>query len=46
MKKSIATARVPKTFEGDAAKVLLRGKEVDVRVLKLPFVSNGQKQID
>ena len=46
LKQSIAIARVPKTFEGDAAKVLLRGKEVDVRVLKLPFVRNGQKQFD
>jgi hypothetical protein len=24
----------------------MRGKEVDVRVLKLPFVRNGQKQFD
>ena len=46
LKQSIAIARVPKTFEGDTAKVLLRGKEVDVRVLKLPFVRNGQKQFD
>ncbi|MDO5640103.1 MAG: glycine cleavage system aminomethyltransferase GcvT [Neisseria sp.] len=44
LKQSIAIARVPKAFEGDSAKVLLRGKEVDVRVLKLPFVRNGQKQ--
>ena len=29
LKQSIAIARVPKTFEGDAAKVLLRGKGVD-----------------
>ena len=46
LKQSIAIARVPKNFEGDAAKVLIRGKEVDVRVLKLPFVRNGQKQFD
>ena len=46
LKQSIAIARVPKAFEGDSAKVLLRGKEVDVRVLKLPFVRNGQKQFD
>ena len=46
LKQSIAIARVPKAFEGDAAKVLIRGKEVDVRVLKLPFVRNGQKQFD
>ncbi|EGV38875.1 glycine cleavage system aminomethyltransferase GcvT [Neisseria weaveri] len=46
LKQSIAIARVPKDFEGDAAKVVIRGKEVDVRVLKLPFVRNGQKQFD
>lgn len=46
LKQSIAIARVPKTFEGDAAKVLLRGKEVDVRVLKLPFVRNGKQQFE
>ncbi|WP_049257708.1 glycine cleavage system aminomethyltransferase GcvT [Eikenella corrodens] len=46
LKQSIAIARVPKTFEGDTAKVVIRGKEVDVRVLKLPFVRNGQKQFD
>ncbi|QMT40335.1 glycine cleavage system aminomethyltransferase GcvT [Neisseria shayeganii] len=46
LKQSIAIARVPKAFEGDTAKVLMRGKEVDVRVLKLPFVRNGQKQFE
>ncbi|EGY52325.1 glycine cleavage system aminomethyltransferase GcvT [Neisseria shayeganii] len=46
LKQSIAIARVPKAFAGDTAKVLMRGKEVDVRVLKLPFVRNGQKQFD
>ena len=46
LKQSIAIARVPKNFEGDTAKVVVRGKEVDVRVLKLPFVRNGQKQFD
>ncbi|MCF7521240.1 glycine cleavage system aminomethyltransferase GcvT [Neisseria sp. ZJ106] len=46
LKQSIAIARVPKDFDGDAAKVIIRGKEVDVRVLKLPFVRNGQKQFD
>ena len=46
LKQSIAIARVPKDFDGDTAKVLMRGKEVDVRVLKLPFVRNGQKQFD
>lgn len=46
LKQSIAIARVPKDFNGDTAKVLMRGKEVGVRVLKLPFVRNGQKQFD
>ena len=46
LKQSIAIARVPKSFEGDSAKVLLRGKEVEVRVLKLPFVRNGKQQFD
>ncbi|MCG3365161.1 glycine cleavage T C-terminal barrel domain-containing protein, partial [Neisseria meningitidis] len=46
LKQSIAIARVPKDFDGDTAKVLIRGKEADVRVLKLPFVRNGQKQFD
>ena len=46
LKQAIAIARVPKAFEGDSAKVLLRGKEVDVRVLKLPVVRNGQKPFD
>lgn len=46
LKQSIAIARIPKSFEGNTAKVLIRGKEVEVRVLKLPFVRNGQKQFD
>ncbi|HFC8906674.1 TPA: glycine cleavage system aminomethyltransferase GcvT [Neisseria meningitidis] len=46
LKQSIAIARVPNDFDGDTAKVLIRGKEADVRVLKLPFVRNGQKQFD
>ena len=46
LKQSIAIARVPADFTGDSAKVIMRGKEVDVRVLKLPFVRNGQKQFD
>lgn len=46
LKQSIAIARVPKDFDGDTAKVVMRGKEIDVRVLKLPFVRNGQKQFD
>lgn len=46
LQQSIAIARVPKAFDGDTAKVVMRGKEVDVRVLKLPFVRNGKKQFD
>ncbi|OOR89901.1 glycine cleavage system protein T [Moraxella caviae] len=46
LKQSIAIARVPADFTGDTAKVIMRGKEVDVRVLKLPFVRNGEKQFD
>ncbi len=46
LKQSIAIARVPKDFDGDTAKVIMRGKEIDVRVLKLPFVRNGKKQFD
>ncbi len=46
LKQAIAIARVPVDFSGDTAKVIMRGKEVDVRVLKLPFVRNGQKQFD
>ena len=46
LKQSIAIARVPKDFDGETAKVLMRGKEVDVRVLKLPFMRNRQKQFD
>ena len=46
LKQSIAIARVPKDFDGETAQVLIRGKAVDVRVLKLPFVRNGQKQFD
>lgn len=46
LKQSVAIARVPAAFNGDHAKVLLRGKETDVRVLKLPFVRNGQAQFD
>ncbi|UNU73528.1 glycine cleavage system aminomethyltransferase GcvT [Moraxella nasovis] len=46
LNQSIAIARVPVDFKGETAKVVMRGKEVDVRVLKLPFVRNGQKQFD
>lgn len=46
LSQSIAIARVPADFTGDSAKVVMRGKEIDVRVLKLPFVRNGKKQFD
>ena len=40
---SIAIARVP-AATGDECMVDVRGKLVPVRVVKLPFVRNGQKQ--
>ncbi|WP_430459968.1 glycine cleavage system aminomethyltransferase GcvT [Thalassolituus sp. LLYu03] len=40
---SIAIARVP-AATGDSCMVDVRGKLVPVRVVKLPFVRNGQKQ--
>lgn len=49
LKQSIAIARVPANItEEDQVQVDLRGKGkfVDVRVLKLPFVRNGEKQFD
>ncbi|WP_019673350.1 glycine cleavage system aminomethyltransferase GcvT [Psychrobacter lutiphocae] len=49
LKQSIAIARVPATLsDEDSVQVDLRGKGkfVDLRVLKLPFVRNGQKQFD
>lgn len=45
LKQSIAIARVP-AETGSTAQVEMRGKAQDVRVLKLPFVRNGQKQFD
>jgi aminomethyltransferase len=39
--KAIAFARVPKNI-GDRAKVEMRGKQVDVKVVKPPFVRNGK----
>lgn len=47
LKQSIAIARVPASIsDDDPVSVDLRGKGkfVDVRVVKLPFVRNGQKQ--
>lgn len=49
LKQSIAIARVPADLaDGDTVQVDLRGKGkfVDVRVIKLPFVRNGKKQFD
>ncbi|GAF53000.1 LOW QUALITY PROTEIN: aminomethyltransferase [Psychrobacter sp. JCM 18900] len=49
LKNSIAIARVPTSLsEDDSVQVDLRGKGkfVDVRVLKLPFVRNGKQQFD
>lgn len=49
LKNSIAIARVPASLsEDDKVQIDLRGKGkfVDVRVLKLPFVRNGQQQFD
>ena len=49
LKNSIAIARVPANLsEDDHVQVDLRGKGkfVDVRVLKLPFVRNGKQQFD
>lgn len=43
LKQSIAIARVPKET-ADTAQVNIRGTLTPVRVLKLPFVRNGQKQ--
>lgn len=49
LKQSIAIARIPESVtDEDTVQVDLRGKGkfVDVRVLKLPFVRNGKKQFD
>lgn len=49
LKNSIAIARVPASLaDDDIVQIDLRGKGkyVDVRVLKLPFVRNGQQQFD
>lgn len=49
LKYSIAIARVPASLsDDDNVQIDLRGKGkfVDVRVLKLPFVRNGKQQFD
>lgn len=43
LQQSIAIARVPKATD-DHCQVEIRGKLVDAKVIKLPFVRNGQKQ--
>jgi len=43
--RSIALARVP-AGDYDRAKVEVRGKLLDVRIVKTPFVRNGQVRID
>ncbi len=45
LKLSIGIARVPKATES-TAQVDIRGTLTDVRIIKLPFVRNGQKQFD
>lgn len=45
MERSIALARVP-VGDYDAAKVDIRGKLLDVRVVKTPFVRNGQIRVE
>lgn len=45
LKQSIAIARVPKDAK-DKAQVEIRGKLVDARIIKMPFVRNGKKQFD
>ncbi|MDN3453245.1 MULTISPECIES: glycine cleavage system aminomethyltransferase GcvT [unclassified Psychrobacter] len=49
LKNSIAIARIPANVsDNDSVQVDLRGKGkfIDVRVLKLPFVRNGKQQFD
>ncbi|WP_230656801.1 glycine cleavage system aminomethyltransferase GcvT [Psychrobacter sp. I-STPA10] len=48
LKQSIAIARIPASVDSDTVQVDLRGKGkfVDVRVIKMPFVRNGKKQFD
>lgn len=46
LQQSIAIARIPSNFNGDKAKVIMRSKEIEVRIISLPFVRNGKKQFD
>ena len=43
LEKSIAIARVPVSAT-DTCMVEMRGKLVPARIIKLPFVRNGEKQ--
>lgn len=45
LKQSIAIARVPVEI-GSSAKVIMRGEQIDVQVVKLPFVRQGQVQFN
>ncbi|MDG2374944.1 MAG: glycine cleavage system aminomethyltransferase GcvT [Woeseiaceae bacterium] len=45
LRRSIAMARIP-AGDYDRAQVEVRNKLLDVRVVKMPFVRNGQAQID
>ena len=45
LKKSIAIARVPISVE-DNVKIDIRGKLIEARLVKLPFVRNGRKLVD
>lgn len=46
LQQSIAIARIPSDFNGNKAKVIMRSKEIEVRIISLPFVRNGKKQFD
>jgi aminomethyltransferase len=45
LQRSIAMARIP-AGDYDRAKVEIRNRLLDVRVVKMPFVRNGEAQID
>ena len=45
LQRSVAMARLP-AGDYDSAKVDVRGRLLDVRVVKLPFVRNGKTKIE
>lgn len=45
MKASIALARIPAGVETDAVTVAIRGKEIPARIVKPPFVRNGEIKV-